>query len=172
MKLINISSWGLRRSDVWIQWEGGDGLFIFIFHLKFSTTRGALSLDSSFIFDSMPTRSGIHILWSQQSGWIPFWMGVSIVQQDSSKHSNSIISSVPSRLTRHSVRASAIASPETSQSRGVTGFGTGCGKWPLGRPSPFLPLLFTNDPTAGFAFRRPAERSQSHTSPAFLPCKL
>jgi len=140
MKLINISSWGLRRSDVWIQWEGGDGLFIFIFHLKFSTTRGALSLDSSFIFDSMPTRSGIHIvwnLWSQQSGWIPFWMGVSIVQQDSSKHSNSIISSVPSRLTRHSVRASAIASPETSQSRGVTGFGTGCGKWPLGRPSPF-----------------------------------
>ena len=46
-------------------------------------------------------------------------------------------SSILSRLTRHSVRASAIASPETSESRGVTGFGTGCGKWPLGRPSPF-----------------------------------
>lgn len=174
MKLINISSWGLRRSDVWIQWEGGDGLFIFIFHLKFSTTRGALSLDSSFIFDSMPTRSGIHIMCgiSGASSQVEFhfeWASASC-----SRTVPSIpipFSSIPSRLTSHSVRASAIASPETSESRGVTGFGTGCGKWPLGRPSPFLPLLFTNDPTAGFAFRRPAERSQSHTS-AFLPCKL
>ena len=86
--------------------------------------------DSSFIFDSMPTRSGIHIMCgiSVASSQVEFhfeWASASC-----SRTVPSIpipFSSIPSRLTRHSVRASAIASPETSQSRGVTGFGTGCG---------------------------------------------
>ena len=114
MKLINISSWGLRRSDVWIQWEGGDGLFIFIFHLKFSTTRGALSLDSSFIFDSMPTRSGIHIMCgiSGARSQVEFHFEWASASCSRTVPSIPIPSNpVPSRLTRHSVRASAIASP-------------------------------------------------------------